>query len=89
MNMPGFTAEVSLYRPATYRRSAKFNHSRIDSGIEGAVVQQYTPPPSQRVVCWIGNVLYGLRCHPLTCMLLKLRFTADSNPSLSAMISAG
>jgi hypothetical protein len=34
-----------------------------------------------RSVCWITTAFRGLRCHPLTCMLLNLRFSADSIPS--------
>src|SRR5208283_2257458 len=34
-----------------------------------------------RSVCWITTAFHGLRCHPLTCMLLKLRLSADSIPS--------
>ena len=37
-----------------------------------------------RSVCLFNIVFRGVRCHPLPCMSLKLRFTADSNPSLSA-----
>jgi len=34
-----------------------------------------------RSVCWITTALRGLRCHPLTCMLLNVRLSADSIPS--------
>jgi hypothetical protein len=34
-----------------------------------------------RSVCWITTAFRGLRCHPLTCMLLNLRLSADSIPS--------
>jgi len=33
-----------------------------------------------RSVCWITTAFRGLRCHPLTCMLLKIRLTENSNP---------
>ena len=33
-----------------------------------------------RSVCWITTALRGLSCHPLTCILLKLRLSADSIP---------
>jgi hypothetical protein len=33
-----------------------------------------------RSVCSIIAALHGLRCHPLTCISLKLRLTVDSNP---------
>ena len=39
-----------------------------------------------RSVCAITNAFYGLRCHPLTCISLKLRLSVDSNPTLSAML---
>jgi hypothetical protein len=34
-----------------------------------------------RSVCWITTALHGLRCHPLTCMSLKLCLSADSSPT--------
>src|ERR1035437_5196691 len=34
-----------------------------------------------RSVCWINTAFRGLRCHPLTCMLLNLRLRAGSIPS--------
>ena len=34
-----------------------------------------------RSVCWITTAFRGLRCHPLTCMLLNVRLSADSIPS--------
>jgi hypothetical protein len=34
-----------------------------------------------RSVCWFNTVLRGLRCHPLTCILLKRRLSTDSIPS--------
>jgi len=34
-----------------------------------------------RSVCWIITAFYGLRCHPLTCMFLKLRLSVDSSPT--------
>jgi hypothetical protein len=34
-----------------------------------------------RSVCWITTAFHGLRCHPLTCMLLNVRLSADSIPS--------
>jgi hypothetical protein len=33
-----------------------------------------------RSVCLLKAAFCGLRCHPLTCMSLNLRFQADSNP---------
>ena len=35
-------------------------------------------------VCWFTSAFHILQCHPSPCMLLSLRFHADSNPSLSA-----
>jgi hypothetical protein len=35
-------------------------------------------------VCWFTTAFHLLPCHPWPCMLLNLRFHADSNPSLSA-----
>src|SRR5713226_7294261 len=35
-------------------------------------------------VCRFTTASHVLRCHPWPCMLLNLRFQADSNPSLSA-----
>ena len=35
-------------------------------------------------VCWFAPAFQLLACHPWPCMLLNLRFLADSNPSLSA-----
>ena len=34
-----------------------------------------------RFVCPITAALRGLRCHPLTCMLLKVRLSVDSSPT--------
>ena len=34
-----------------------------------------------RSVCWITTAFRGLRCHPLTGMLLNLRLSVDSIPS--------
>ena len=34
-----------------------------------------------RSVCWFTTAFHGLRCHPLTCMLLNVRLSADSIPS--------
>ena len=34
-----------------------------------------------RSVCASKVAFRGLRCHPLTCMLLKLRLSVDSIPS--------
>jgi len=34
-----------------------------------------------RSVCLVITAFYGLRCHPLTCMLLKLRLSVDSSPT--------
>ena len=33
-----------------------------------------------RSVCWIKTAFHGLRCHPLACIVLKLRLSVDSNP---------
>jgi hypothetical protein len=33
-----------------------------------------------RCVCWINTAFHGHRCHPLTCMLLKIHLTDNSNP---------
>jgi hypothetical protein len=33
-----------------------------------------------RSVYRITTAFHGLRCHPLTCMLLKVRLTDDSSP---------
>jgi hypothetical protein len=40
-----------------------------------------------RSVCWITTAFRGLRCHPLTCMLLNLRLSADSIPSALTNVS--
>ena len=40
-----------------------------------------------RSVCLSNTAVHSLGCHPCTCMLLNLRFQADSNPSLSAIQS--
>jgi hypothetical protein len=56
MNVPGFTAEASIYKSGPYRYSASHNGLQIDSG---TVIQQYTPPisaRSQRAACWFENV---------------------------------
>ncbi len=37
--------------------------------------------------CWFTTAYDLLSCHPWPCMLLNLRFQADSNPSLSATVS--
>jgi hypothetical protein len=34
-----------------------------------------------RSICWFITAFRGLRCHPLTCISLKLRLTVDSNPT--------
>jgi hypothetical protein len=34
-----------------------------------------------RSVCRITTAFRGLRCHPLTCMLLNLRLNDDSSPT--------
>lgn len=34
----------------------------------------------RRSVFMFNNALHVLRCHPLTCMLLKVRLIVDSNP---------
>jgi hypothetical protein len=34
-----------------------------------------------RSVCWFKTAFRGLKCHPLTCMLLKIRLSVDSIPS--------
>ncbi|MBZ5573953.1 MAG: recombinase family protein [Acidobacteriia bacterium] len=41
-----------------------------------------------RSVCRSSDYFHVLRCHPWPCMLLNLRFQADSNPSLSARNSS-
>jgi hypothetical protein len=34
-----------------------------------------------RSVCWITIAFCGLRCHPLACIVLKLRLSVDSTPT--------
>lgn len=34
-----------------------------------------------RSVCGIISALHGLRCHPPTCISLKLRLSVDSSPT--------
>ena len=34
-----------------------------------------------RSVCWIKTAFHGLRCHPLACIVLKLRLSVDSSPT--------
>ena len=34
-----------------------------------------------RSVCWISTAFHGLGCHPLTCILLKIRLNVDSSPT--------
>jgi len=40
-----------------------------------------------RSVYLITTAFHGLRCHPLTCVLLKIRLTVDSSPSWGANYS--
>jgi hypothetical protein len=52
-------------------------------------LQRWTAVPALylRSVRWITTVFHGLRCHPLTCMLLKIHLTADSIPSALTIFS--
>jgi hypothetical protein len=40
-----------------------------------------------RSVCWITTAFRGLRCHPLTCMSLKIRLNVDSIPSALTILT--
>jgi hypothetical protein len=69
------------------------SHSRaVFGGLETEVsttvlkaqdLQRRTAEPALyvRSVCWITTAFRGLRCHPLTCMLLNIPLSADSIPS--------
>jgi hypothetical protein len=41
-----------------------------------------------RSVCVTNTALHGLKCHPLICMLLKLRLKVDSTPTRFRIFSA-
>ena len=57
--------------------------SRVRQLVEGTkpTAPDTEPALYPRSVCWFTTAFDGLRCHPLTRMLLNLRLSADSIPS--------
>ena len=57
---------------------------RLVTGAQLRSVKRHPFAIRLRSVCLTTTAFDVLSCHPWPCMLLNLRFPADSNPSLSA-----
>lgn len=98
--IPGYKAAVAEYEQLAGLRvgelfdNRNFQAEGAEAFLESRQIQLLQNIPAEfasialypRSVCWMSTAFQGLRCHPLTSILLNIRFAADSNPTLWRVI---